>query len=343
MWYFIRLLFPIILPILFCTHIVIGSLESFAWPTPHPGFANGESFEEFIQPTASGEASSGLFGCVRNDGARFHEAIDIAPYLKRRRGEATDSVSAVHDGRIAHINKAGGNSGYGRYVVIVHDNLTPRIYSLYAHLARVDSSLELGDRVKAGETIGVMGRSAGGYHIPQSRAHLHFEVGLRISDNFQKWYDRQGYSSKNHHGNYNGLNLWGMDPLAYMTWLHEEGKARPLDFIRSLKPGFVLKIQTQHIPDIVKNYPELILPGVSAKERKGWELTLSGWGFPMGIKPLGPEALKDLSGEGDVKIVAVNRKELEQYSCRNMVDLDSGGIKLANNGRNLVELMFDFF
>ena len=43
------------------------------WPTP-----NGEYFEtgdiiDSLQPTVSGRWESALYGCVRNDGNRFHE------------------------------------------------------------------------------------------------------------------------------------------------------------------------------------------------------------------------------------------------------------------------------
>mgnify|MGYP003334059019 CR=1 FL=1 len=60
-----------------------------------------------------------------------------------------------------------------------------------------------------------MGHSSGGYMIPAARAHLHFEVGLAITSDFQGWYDHRRFGSRNEHGMWNGMNLVGVDPVAF--------------------------------------------------------------------------------------------------------------------------------
>ena len=113
------------------------------WPTPNPAFQNGEPIEAFVQPTASGKKESGLFGCVRNNGRRFHEGLDLYPVARDKRGEALDTVYAVLSGRIVYINKVAGHSSYGRYIVIEHDQESPAFYTLYAHLARINDAVSI--------------------------------------------------------------------------------------------------------------------------------------------------------------------------------------------------------
>ena len=60
----------------------------------------------------------------------------------------------------------------------------------------------------------MMGRSAGGYAIPKDRAHVHFEIGLKLSDNFDSWFTWKKFGSPNQHENWNGMNLMGLDPNA---------------------------------------------------------------------------------------------------------------------------------
>ena len=65
------------------------------WPTPSKDFAQGKPPAEFLQPTVSGNPASGGFGDVRNNGYRFHEAIDIKPTKRNRRGEPLDDINAA--------------------------------------------------------------------------------------------------------------------------------------------------------------------------------------------------------------------------------------------------------
>ena len=200
-----------LLPVLLAPFLADASL---IWPTPNPAFQNGKPVEAYVQPTVSGRVESGLFGCVRNGGSRFHEGLDLYPIGRDVRGEAVDPVYAVLPGRVVHASRNSGYSSYGRYVVIEHDQETPAYHTLYAHLASVADAITLGARVEAGSVLGIMGRSAT-YTIPSSRAHVHFEIGFRLTDDFEKWYTDQKFDSKNRHGMWNGMNLVSVDPLAF--------------------------------------------------------------------------------------------------------------------------------
>ena len=315
--------------------------EAPVWPLSGEAFSEGRPLVDFVQPTASGKPESALFGCVRNSGNRFHEAIDLAPVLERRRGEATDPVRAIHPGRVVHINRVAGQSSYGRYVVMEHPGLVPAIYSLYAHLARIADGLERGNSLDAGETLGIMGHSAGGYYIPPSRAHLHLEVGLRLTRDFQDWYDRQGYKSENHHGNFNGMNLSGWDPLDYFTaW--RDGEVLSLEaYFERIPPGIVLHIRTSRYPDFLERYPHLKETGCPESERVGWEVTLSPWGLPLGLRGLRERELLGVVHPGDISVIAVNEEGLEAYACRDLTVRRNGNLYLGSGGRRVLELLFN--
>lgn len=311
------------------------------WPTPGTGFEEGEPYEAWVQPTASGNPESALFGCVRNDGDRFHEGLDIAPALPRRRGEATDPVFAVMDGTVAYVNRVAGNSGYGRYIVVVHDGERPAVHTLYAHLASIAGGIEEGARVRGGQTLGVMGRSAGGYTIPRQRAHLHLEFGLRLTDDFQAWYDRQDFGSENHHGKWSGFNLVGFDPLDFFTRV-STGEVSGVDaYLAAVPPGVIVRVTTERIPDFVRRYPRLLWRPLPEEGVGGWEVMLSGWGLPLRFIPVATGDPHLARTEGVIEIIAVDPGQIDIYRCRRILSMDSdGAATLDRGGVRVLQLLF---
>jgi len=324
---------------LFALTAVCHAAQRPLWPTPDTRFDEGRPYTEWAQPTASGKPESALFGCVRNGGRRFHEGLDIAPALERRSGEATDPVSAILDGRVVHINTVAGNSGYGRYVVLVHEAEKPAVYSLYAHLALVERGLKVGQTVTAGTVLGVMGRSAL-YSIPKDRAHLHLEIGVRLSERFQAWYDRQKFTEPNAQGVYNGMNLIGFDPLDFFE-RHRAGEVRSVrDYWSRIPVGFVLEVRQAGVPDMLRIHPELLAGPMPKGEVAGWRVAFSGWGLPLRFEPIAgddPFAARPL---GTLRVKAVNPPELERYACRDMVDMRSGSAKPGAGAERQIEIMF---
>lgn len=276
-----------------------------AWPTPSKMWEQGRPAREFLQHAGSGEAESGGFGGVRSAGTQFHEGIDIKPVARDRRGEATDPVFAAMDGVVRHASAVAGNSSYGRYIVLEHPGATPAVYTLYAHLAKIEPGIRAGATVKRGQTLGTMGRSAGGYTIPRDRAHLHFEIGLMMTRNFQAWYDGRKFGSRNEHGVWNGMNLMGIDPLDFL----EAWRARKVDtfeeYFDRMDAAVRLRIATRRVPDFVERYPELV-----TKPRPmlvgGWEIAFNWTGLPFAWTPLTPAEMAGVAAN-HVEIVAVDR------------------------------------
>ncbi|MBN2069749.1 MAG: M23 family metallopeptidase [Opitutales bacterium] len=311
------------------------------WPTPSTAFAEGQKPAMWVQPTESGTVESALFGCTRNGGNRFHEGIDIRPVLKLKKGEATDPIYAIMPGKVVYFNKIAGNSGYGRYVVLEHENTTPHVYSLYAHLARVDASLQVGQLVKEGTVLGVMGRSAL-YHIPQSRSHLHLEVGLRLTDHFEDWYLRQNYEEENFHSVYNGMNLTGFDPLDFFE-SYRRGEVRSaLDYIRRLPVAYVLRISYSQVPDYVRRYPELLVGVIPERDLAGWDVAFTWFGLAKRWQPLTREQAPDLGPEGSIRMLSWSPEQMEGHYGKKTILKGKNGPKLGPVGIQILQLLFGF-
>lgn len=306
------------------------------WPTPNTAFLENRPLEDYLQPTASGRIESALFGCVRNGGRRFHEGIDLKSIARDRRGHPTDPIFAIMPGRVAHVNRVGGNSGYGIYVVLEHIEMGLRFYSLYSHLARVDPRIKPGEVVPQGEVLGLMGNTAGGYTIPLSRAHLHLEIGFQLSGQFDRWYQTQGYGSRNHHGNWNGLNLTGFDPLDFFRSMLS-GQAKGVrGYLQQHPVAFRLRTRHATVPDFVRRNPGMV-DGVIPEKLAGWEIDFTWFGLPLRWVPL--ETLPD-GQKSEYAVVYFNPSEA-QTSCRRMIDPGGAGEpKITDSLKNHLELLF---
>ena len=107
-------------------------------------------------PTKGGYISS-TFG---SRWGRQHKGIDIA----RTDRSTSPPIIAAESGTVKQTGNK--NNGYGNMVVIDHGN---GLNTLYAHMSSID--VKVGQKVKRGEKIGVMGSTGNSTGI-----HLHFEV-----------------------------------------------------------------------------------------------------------------------------------------------------------------------
>ena len=256
------------------------------WPTPITAWAEGKPAAAFLQHAGSGDPDSGGFGGVRSGGAQFHEGLDIRPVARDRRGEPIDSVFAALHGVVRHVSATAGNSRYGRYVVLEHPDQSPAVYTLYAHLAKIAPDVRVGARVNAGQPLGTMGHSSGGYMIPKERAHLHFEIGVALTSNFQAWYDREKFGSRNEHGMWNGLNLAGIDPLAFFNEWRAGRVASVQDFFQRMPTVARVRVATFRTPDFITRYPALLTRPMPLGPVAGWEIRFNWTGLPFAWTPL---------------------------------------------------------
>ena len=308
------------------------------WPTANHAYADGAEMDAFIQPTVSGEVESGLFGCVRSSGTQFHEALDLMPISRDASGEAIDEVFAVLGGVVRHVSTKAGLSSYGRYVVIEHVGTQPSIYTLYAHLAEVDPAIRVGGGVTTAQVIGIMGRSAGGYTIPKDRAHVHFEMGVRLSDQFQNWYDWKRFGSKNDHGLWNGMNLAGFDPLDFYNAFRDQKVNTFTDYLRGLQPAVKVRVATTSAPDFVDRYPELV-NATRVAVTAGWEVTFDRFGLPFCWTRLNADDVKDYK-RLETRIVWTDEPLLKSCRCKDLVRWRAGKPRIDRDLQTSLQLLF---
>ncbi len=308
------------------------------WPTPNRAYADGADIAAYVQPTASGVPTSGLYGSVRSGGRQFHEGLDLFPLERDRNGEAIDPVFAVMRGVVRHVNRKAGASNYGRYLVLEHPDESPPVYTLYAHLADVAPGVAVGAEVTAGQTLGRMGRSASGEGIPKSRAHLHFEIGVRLTDGFDRWYRAGGFGSPNEQGLYNGMNLLGLDPKEFFARARSGGLASLDVVFRALPTAVRVRVAATGAPDFALRYPSLVEKapnGVSA----GWEIDFSSSGVPLRWRRPADESFAGWR-RGEARVVFHDDALLAANRGRDLVEKRKGMAVPGDDLDKVLDLLF---
>lgn len=257
-------------------------------------FIFGNSPEKFymytyrnFEGTSSHPWTAGKYGYVRglrrtDEGViatKFHEGIDIRPLKRDRSNRPLDIVSSIADGKVVYTNKSAGRSNYGNYVVVEHDWGTGSFYSLYAHLASV--SCNSGQRVKAGSPLGKLGYTGAG--INRERAHLHLELNVMSHRQFGKWHAKH-FSSPNHHGPHNGLNMNGLNIAELFIRHNGNPKLSLTAFIKQVPVYFKVTIPRRGDLDIAQRYPWMRV-GDHQTMTPAWEISFASSGFPLAITP----------------------------------------------------------
>ena len=304
------------------------------YPTAQPGLL--ETAAAF-QPTASGNPESALYGSVRTGsrGGRlvptFHEGLDIAALQRDRRGRPMDAVVAVANGRVVHANRFGGNSNYGVYVVVLHEDPMGGVFTLYAHLMSLAPGIKPGVELKAGEPLGVMGNTSSS-PIPMARGHVHFEIGLMLNSHFAAWFRAQ--KLKPDHGNYHGWNLLGLDPLAFLRFQKERPGAPFADFLQEVKPAFEIMLAARDMPDFFRRYPAL---WTGESPSGALVLTCSDNGVPLRGRAATAEE-RDRLGREKALVLGVDETVLGRNGARLLARRESQWL-LAQAGEQWREIL----
>jgi murein DD-endopeptidase MepM/ murein hydrolase activator NlpD len=332
--YFQRALLP---ALLFLTAGVFAQ-SPFQFPTANHYLYSPGGDAKFLAPTTPDRSwTSGGFGCVRDNGHRLHEGIDILHLQTNRRGEPTDPVMATADGTVVYISTKPGLSNFGNYIVIRHLIQGIEIYSLYAHLSAVRPGLTVGEQVKAGEVIATMGRTSSAEKIAQWRAHLHFQLNLLMNDNFATWFKRNAPAGEiNYHGEWNGHNLYGLDPRLILL-AEKDGKFDLLTFIRSQTELCRVLVRATSFP-FLKRYPMLILQNPVAQKQgvAGYEISLNFDGVPFALMP---RAESEIKSRAKIQLLEVNEPVELANPCRGLLTRRSGRWQLANDGLRELEML----
>jgi hypothetical protein len=254
---------------------------------------DGPAFYQYVDRDFRGEKSrpwqGGQYGFVRNPVewgsglvlTRFHEGIDIRPVKRGADGAPLDVVRAVSAGKVVHVSQDPRNSNYGRFVVVEHSWDGSDYYSLYAHLRTAD--VAPGQAVATGQPLGVMGWTGDGLDI--TRAHLHLEIGLRLSDRFEEWHAHYFPSDPNRHGLWNGLNLAGFDVAAFYLARQKAPDLTVPAFLATQRPAFRARIPAAANFSLVRRYPWLVRGDAGSRAPAAWEVAFSAGGVPLSAAP----------------------------------------------------------
>ena len=208
----------------------------------------------------------------------------------------------------------------------------------WAHLAAIAPGLKPGDAVARGQTIGSMGRSAGGYVIPKERAHLHLELGLMVTREFQTWYATRKFGSRNDHGPWNGMNLMGIDPLDVFNAFRSKRVDTFDEYFASMGTAVRLRIATRRIPDFTQRYPTLVERGTD-ELIAGWEVSFNATGLPFHWRPL---TIAQVMGyrPNEVRILETNEVELKSMRCRSLIVKRRGNPEPGPDLRTFLQQLF---
>ena len=323
---------------------LLGLIPVVAWPldlclpTGNNALLEGRD-AEFFQPTVEGTVESGMFGCVRSHGHRLHEGIDIKCLERDRHGEPLDAVHAVAAGAVAFINSKPGLSNYGRYVVLEHHWDGVLVHTLYAHLSAVATGLVVGQPVGKAQVIGTLGHSTNTRErIPAERAHLHFEINLLLSPNFYAWFPKHDPAAPPF-GNFNGKNLFGLDPAAVFREFAGNRKLNFADYVARQHIGFTVLVSGRPFPWL-RLHPEQISQSAQPSVPPvAYEVAATAWGVPVAVwarsaAEVTPDQLRRLP-----VLYRVSEPEIEQAGCRRLVEAGKTGWHLSAEGREWVELL----
>src|SRR6266480_277834 len=310
-------------------------------PTDNDALFSGEgpAFYQYIERDYQGVKSTpwegGQYGFVRDpkDTAagvvytRFHEGIDIRCLHRDANGEPLDEVRAIADGEVVHVNLVPGYSNYGKYIVIEHRWDGSNYYSLYGHLSSV--AVQPGETVRRGQRIGVMGYTGTG--INRERAHLHLELCLMFSHQFEAWYNTFFRNDPNRHGLYNGMNLAGLDVAHLYLALRKNPALTIPEFLAGEETFYKITLPKARHFDLPTLYPSMLAAG--KRSGSSWEVSFARSGVPLRIEPTDRRV-----AQPEVSYVKNSAAEYS-YLTRDIVSGRGANAHLTNYGAQLMRLL----
>ncbi len=311
----------------------------FRLPTPNLALLDPDTEDHYFVGTPGRSWTSGMFGCVRSEGYQLHEGLDIRWVNRDAHGEATDSITAAADGTVVYVNSKPSLSNYGIYVILRHKFQGWELFTLYAHMARVDPGTVPGRKVQCGQAIGVMGRTSNTRsRISADRSHLHFEIGLLINDRFPDWQKRHYPGQRNDHGVWNGRNLLGIDPRAVFLQQYQDPASFDFRTLLLQQPILCRVLVRRDGFSWLDRYPATVQSGFMTNQTKivAYELNLSFQGMPLQIIP---KSADDAKGWATFQLLEVNGVVARTYPCQKLVQQRGGRWQLTTAGELFLDLL----
>lgn len=314
-------------------------------PTENQHLFSGEleRFYMYVERTFEGEVSQpwdgGAFGYTRSPirvggqivMTRFHEGIDIAPVKRDKAGNPLDLVMSIAKGKVVHTADIAGRSNYGKYVVVEHSWENSRVYSLYAHLAEITA--RVGDPVEPGSVLGRMGYTGSG--LNRTRAHVHLELALLMSGHYEGWH-KVNFASPNYHGNFNGMNLAGVDVAAFFLEHRANPDLKFSEFVLSRPVQFKVVIPGGNSdPEFLTRHPWMKrgeVPGAVS-----WEIGFAATGHAVSFTP-------SIRPVRQAAVSHIRPSEIPQrWLTRGLLTGEGNRTSLSNGGKQMLALVLDDF
>jgi hypothetical protein len=201
-------------------------------------------------------------------------------------------------------------------------------YSLYGHLSSI--AVQPGDTVKKGQHIAVMGYTGTG--LNRERAHLHLELNLMLSHQFEQWYKASIKNDPNHNGIYNGINLAGLDIARLYLALRKNPSLTMAEFLSSEETFYKVTLpKSQHF-ELPKLYPWMLVAG-GRNGKSPWEISFARSGLPLKIEPSDKRVTQP-------ELTYVKESSIDySYLTRGEISGRGGNAHLTNYGKQLMRLL----
>ncbi|MDB6077978.1 MAG: Peptidase, partial [Akkermansiaceae bacterium] len=200
-------------------------------------------------------------------------------------------------------------------------------YSVYAHLSEI--TVKPGDPVTKGSVLARMGFTGAG--ITRVRAHCHLELCLLESANYDGFNKATG-GGVNYHGNFNGMNLQGMDVARLFLEQQAKPELKVQDFVRETPAYFKVTLPRKAKFDFAERNKWLV-DGDLAGSAPSWEISFTATGLPVRIAPSERQV--------DAPVVTSVRDSTIQHRflTRGLIDGTGSTAVLTKGGKNLIALL----
>lgn len=262
---------------------------------------------------------------------KFHEGIDVSPLRRDSVGNPLDPIRSISDGKVVHVSDVSGRSSYGKYLVIMHEWEDSKIYSLYAHVAKI--YVKVGDEVKAGSEIALMGYT--GVGLNRTRSHLHLELAFLMSEQYESWHAKK-IGSRNFHGIYNGMNLAGIDLGKLYHAKRENPALKFSEFVLSQPTHFKVLVPFHSGKSaFLKRHPWMNLEEID--NASSWEIGFSATGHPISFK-------QSARAVSQPTLSHIRPSQISQrWLTRGLVSGEGSLVKLSSDGLKMLGLLLDDF
>jgi hypothetical protein len=186
-----------------------------------------------------------------------------------------------------------------------------------------------GEKVKRGQRIAVMGYTGTG--INRERAHLHLEVCLMFSRQFEPWYNTFFRNDPNRHGLYNGMNLAGVDVARLYLALRKNPALTIPEFLSGEETFYKVALPKAHHFDLPALYPWMLAAG--KRGGSSWEISFARSGVPLRIEPSDKHVTQP-----EVSYVKNSSAECS-YLTRDVVSGRGANAHLSGYGAQLMRLL----